>query len=144
MEICGRSSRPALGASSAGSDRWLSFGNLVLLQPELLDIYASALVNAVRDEPDGLGSIAEQRARQGKFSVPEEQRLKDKKQEELLLIAMVEDLLYHEIALREYADDGTYLVFPSQSTRENPIYPTRRAKRLPLALKARYRISTPP
>lgn len=30
-------------------------------QPELLDAYASAIVNAARDEPDGLGSILESR-----------------------------------------------------------------------------------
>jgi small GTP-binding protein len=101
----------------------LSFGNLVLLQPELLDSYASALVNAVKDEPDGLGSIAEEKARKGNFSVPSDERLKDKEQEKLLLIAMVEDLLRHEIVLREQADDGPYLVFPSQSTRENPDLP---------------------
>ena len=103
--------------------RRLSFGNLVLLQPEMLDSYASALVNAVKDEPDGLGSIAEEKARTGNFSVPRDERLKDKEQEKLLLIAMVEDLLRHEIVLREQADDGSYLVFPSQSTRENPDLP---------------------
>jgi hypothetical protein len=103
--------------------RRLSFGNLILLQPELLDVYASALVIAVRDEPDGLGSISEQMAKTGIFPVPEDQRLENKKQEELLLIAMVEDLLYHEIALREHADDGAYLIFPSQSTRQNPDLP---------------------
>jgi len=101
----------------------LSFGNLVLLQPELLDSYASALVNAVKDEPDGLGSIAEEKTRTGNFPVPRDERLKDKEQEKLLLIAMVEDLLRHEIVLREQADDGPYLVFPSQSTRENPDLP---------------------
>jgi GTPase SAR1 family protein len=103
--------------------RRLSFGNLVLLQPELLDSYASALVNAVTGEPDGLGSIAEEKARTGNFSVPRDERLKDKEQEKLLLIAMVEDLLRHEIVLREQAEDGPYLVFPSQSTRENPDLP---------------------
>jgi GTPase SAR1 family protein len=103
--------------------RRLSFGNLVLLQPELLDSYASALVNAVKDEPDGLGSIAEEKARTGNFFVPRDERLKDKEQEKLLLIAMVEDLLRHEIVLLEQADDGSYLVFPSQSTRENPDLP---------------------
>ena len=108
---------------SRGLIRRLSFGGLVLLQSELLDVYASAIVNAVRDEPDGLGSIMEQKAREGNFSLPEDQRLKHKQQEKLLLIAMVEDLLYHEIALREYADDGAYLIFPSQSTREYPNLP---------------------
>jgi small GTP-binding protein len=97
----------------------LSFGNLVLLQPELLDAYASALVNAVKDEPDGLGSILEEKVLSGDFFMSEEERLKDKEQEKLLLIAMVEDLLRREIALREQGIDGPYLIFPSQSTREN-------------------------
>src|SRR5258708_39489101 len=49
-------------------------------------------------------------------------------QEKLLLIAMVEDLLRYEIALREQGDDGAYLVFPSQSTRENPDLPNPEGK----------------
>jgi GTPase SAR1 family protein len=97
----------------------LSFGNLVLLQPELLDSYASALVNIVKDEPDGLGSISEIKVKTGDFPMSHDERIKDKEQEKLLLIAMIEDLLRYEIALRE----GSYLVFPSQSTRENPDLP---------------------
>ena len=89
----------------------------------MLDSYASSLVDAVKDEPDGLGNIAEEKARTGNFSVPRDERLEDKEQERLLLIAMVEDLLQHQIVLREQADDGSYLVFPSQSTRENPNIP---------------------
>jgi hypothetical protein len=42
--------------------RRLSFGDYVLLQPELLDAYASALVIAAKNEPDGLGSIDEETA----------------------------------------------------------------------------------
>jgi WD40 repeat protein len=103
--------------------RRISFGNYVLLQPELLDAYASALINAAKDEPDGLGSIAEEDARHGRFRMSEDERIKDKALEELLLIATVEELLYHELALREWADDGAYLVFPSQFTREWPDAP---------------------
>lgn len=103
-----------------GLIRRLSFGNLVLLQPELLDAYATAMVNAARAEPDGLGSITEEDARAGSFAIPEGERVKDTEQEKLLLIATVEDLLFHEIALREPAEDGTHLVFPSQLTRRNP------------------------
>jgi hypothetical protein len=62
--------------------RRLSFGDYVLLQPELLDAYASALVIAAKDEPDGLGSIAEERALSGQFHVPEEQRIGDRKPKE--------------------------------------------------------------
>lgn len=100
---------------STGLIKRLSFGNLILLQPELLDAYTSALVNAVKDEPDGLGYIVEERVRTGDFRMPGSERLKDKEQEKLLLIALVEDLLRHELAFRE----GATLVFPSQSTREN-------------------------
>ena len=113
---------------SQGLIRRLSFGNLVLLQPELLDAYASALVNAVRDEPDGLGSIREEDVRACHFAMPRDQRIADKEQERLLLIAMIEDLLRYEIALLEQADDGHYLVFPSQSTRTNPDLPNPEGK----------------
>ncbi|MEH1928838.1 hypothetical protein [Nostoc sp.] len=89
----------------------------------MLDAYASALINAAKDEPDGLGSIAEEDARHGRFLMSEDERIKDKALEELLLIATVEELLYHELALRESADDGGYLVFPSQFTREWPDAP---------------------
>jgi type VI secretion system ImpA family protein len=108
---------------SRGLIRRLSFGNLVLMQPELLDAYASAMLNAARDEPDGMGSIAEEEARTGRFRMSEDERIKDKAQENLLLIATVEDLLRHEIALREQADEGPYLIFPSQLTRERPDLP---------------------
>jgi class 3 adenylate cyclase/GTPase SAR1 family protein len=105
---------------SQGLIRRLSFGDLVLLQPELLDAYASALVNAAKDEPDGLGCIAEKDAREGRFRIPADERIPDRGHEKLLLIAMVEDLLRHELALSEPADDGAHLVFPSQLTREFP------------------------
>ena len=108
---------------SRGLIQRLSFGNFVLMQPELLDAYASAMLNAVRDEPDGMGSIAEEEARAGRFRMSEDVRIKDKAQESLLLIATVEDLLRHEIALREQEDEGPYLIFPSQLTRERPDLP---------------------
>jgi hypothetical protein len=98
---------------SRGLIRQLSFGNLVLLQPEKLDTYASAFVNSIKDEPEGLGSISEDDVRMMHFKMPESERIQDTEQESVLLIAMVEDLLRYEIALREQADDGTYLVFPS-------------------------------
>ncbi len=115
---------------SRGLIRRLNFGNLILLQPELLDAYASALVNAVKDEPDGLGSMAEMKVYMGDFPMSKDERLPDKEQEKLLLIAMVEDLLRGELALREPADDGPLLVFPSQSTRENPNLPEPEGKTL--------------
>jgi len=98
--------------------RRLSFGDYVLLQPELLDAYASALVIAAKNEPDGLGSIDEETALTGQFHVPAEERIHDRKQEQVLLHATVEELVRYDLALRESAADGRYLVFPSQFNRD--------------------------
>jgi hypothetical protein len=81
------------------------------------------MVNAAKEEPDGLGCIVEEDALAGRFRMPEDERIKDKGQEKLLLIATVEELLCHEIALREPTDAGPILVFPSQFTREWPEAP---------------------
>jgi WD40 repeat protein/GTPase SAR1 family protein len=104
---------------SSGVVRSFAFGNYVLLQPELLDAYASAIVEAARDEPDGLGIIAEDHVRAGEFRLSAD-RLADPREEELLLIATIESLVRGELALRESTDDGVVLLFPAQSTREPP------------------------
>ncbi len=54
----------------------LKFGDYVLLQPELLDAYAGAMVNAARDEPDGLGSILETTVVNVDFPVPAAERVR--------------------------------------------------------------------
>lgn len=110
-------------AESRGLLRRLSFGGFILLQAELLEAYASAIINAARAEPDGLGSISEENIRQRKFFVPRECRIEDRAREELLLIATIEELIRHEIALKENTDPGPILVFPSQYTREWPEAP---------------------
>ena len=106
-----------------GLIRRLSFGNLVLLQPELLDAYASAMVNAARSEPDGLGFLPEREALLGDFPMPKDERITDKEQERLILLATVEELLRHELAFKEETESGTELIFPSQFTREWPAIP---------------------
>lgn len=102
--------------------RRLSFGDFVLLRPELLDSYASALVDAARAQPDGLGYLAEDRALAGDFPIPAEDRLPGAAQR-LLLIATVEELLRHDVALREATDAGIDLIFPSQLTVDRPEEP---------------------
>jgi small GTP-binding protein len=108
---------------ASGLIRRLSFGGLILLQPELVDGYASAIINAAKDEPDGFGYINEEDAMAGRFRMSTDERIKDRNQESLLLLSTIEDLLKYELALREEGYDATYLVFPSQLTRENPELP---------------------
>jgi hypothetical protein len=97
--------------------RRLSFGGFILLQPELLDVYASAIVQSAEAEGSAAsGSVAEADALEGRFNMPQSERLQDRRLEKLLLIATIEELLEHQLALREPAADGTFLVFPSQFT----------------------------
>jgi GTPase SAR1 family protein len=105
---------------SAGLVKRLKFGDYVLLQPELLDAYAGAIVNAARDEPDGLGSILETKVVNLDFAVPPTDQLLEGRQERLLVFATLEELLQHELALRESTEDGVQLVFPSAYRRDLP------------------------
>jgi GTPase SAR1 family protein len=105
---------------SAGLVKRLKFGDYVLLQPELLDAYAGAMVNAARDEPDGLGSILETKVVNVDFPVPAADRVRDQLQERLLVLATLEELLLRELVLREPTKDGVQLVFPSAYRRDLP------------------------
>jgi GTPase SAR1 family protein len=105
---------------SAGLVKRLKFGDYVLLQPELLDAYAGAIVNAARDEPDGLGCILETTVVNVDFPVPAAERVPDQLQERLLVLATLEELLLHELVLREPTGDGVQLVFPSAYRRDLP------------------------
>ena len=102
--------------------RRLSFGDFVLLRPELLDSYASALIDAAHSQPDGLEFLAEETALAGDFGIPAEDRLPGAAQR-LLLIATVEELLRHDVALREPTDGGVDLIFPSQLTADRAEQP---------------------
>lgn len=107
-----------------GLVRRFNFGNLLLLQPELLDAYASAMIIAAKDEADGMGMIDEEIARDGRFHMPETERIPNREQERPLLIATIDDLISHEIALRDEEEEAvSSLVFPSQSTRPYPHIP---------------------
>ncbi len=105
---------------SAGLVKRLKFGDYVLLQPELLDAYASAIVNAAREEPDGLGSILETQVIGLDFTVPAAERVPGHRQEQLLVFATLEELIQHELVLRESLDDSVQLVFPSAFRRDLP------------------------
>jgi GTPase SAR1 family protein len=105
---------------SAGLVKRLKFGDYVLLQPELLDAYAGAMVNAAREEPDGLGSILETAVVNVDFPVPAAERVRDRLQERLLVLATLEELLLRELVLREPTKDGVQLVFPSAYRRDLP------------------------
>lgn len=110
-------------AETQGLVQKLAFANLVLLRPELIDIHTSALLNAVRDNPNELGSIAEESVRARNSFVAEDEHLQDQEQEKLFITALIEEFLRREIALREQSEDGPYLIFPSLVSRVAPDLP---------------------
>jgi hypothetical protein len=105
---------------SADLIKRLKFWDYVLLQPELLDAYASAIVNAARDEPDGLGCILESKVIGLDFAIPSTARVPVERQERLLVLATLEELIQNELVLREHTEDGVQLVFPAAYRRDLP------------------------
>ena len=119
---------------SRGLIRRLHFGDLVLLQPELLDAYASRWSRRLRRNRTASGSLPRKTPSKGgsgwRRGAGQRQA-----QEKLLLIATVEELLRHEIALKDTTDRGVDLVFPSQFTRERPDAPDIPGKQVTFAFE---------
>lgn len=104
----------------------------VLMQPEYLDAYASAIINQARQDPRGIGHVSEARIRKGDLALSEGERIGDHWAEDLVIGEAIEQLIKHDIALRErlpedHEEAGDFLVLPSQYTRSSP-YP---GKKLP-------------
>ncbi len=91
---------------------------LVLLDPTRVDAYASALLVAAKDEPDGPGHLLESRVRDGEFKLDQDERLADRESERHVLWYVMENLLARDLALRERIRGEDYVVFPSQCTAE--------------------------
>lgn len=108
---------------ASGLLRQLSFGNLVLLQPEMLDSYCASLAMAARKEPDGLGYIAEDRALNADFEMDEEHRLADRAMEKSMLLATVEEAVGRGIAIRQATPQGQMIIFPSELRKDFPEFP---------------------
>lgn len=73
-----------------GLARPLKFGDLVLLQPELLNGYAGAIIRAARAHTDEIGCVLEADIYKPDFDFTGVERLKSRPDEELLLRALVQ------------------------------------------------------
>ncbi len=98
----------------------LKFGDLVLLQPELLNGYAGAIIRAARAHKDEIGCVLEADIYHPDFDFTGVDRLA-RPDEELLLRAMVQTFLDHSLCIAEDTAQGRQLVFPSQYRREKDI-----------------------
>jgi hypothetical protein len=104
-----------------GLARPLKFGDLVLLQPELLNGYAGAIIRAARAHTDEIGCVLEADIYSPKFDFTGVERLKHRPDEELLLRALVQTFLNHSLCIAEETPHGRHLVFPSQYRREKDL-----------------------
>jgi hypothetical protein len=104
--------------SNHGLARMLNFGDLVLLQPELLNGYAGAIIRAARAHADEIGCVLEADIYRPDFDFTGVDRLKNRPDEELLLRALVQTLLDHSLCIAENSPQGRHLVFPSQYRRD--------------------------
>ena len=95
----------------------LKFGDLVLLQPELLNGYAGAIIRAARAHVDEIGCVAESKIHDPGFDFTGVRRL-PRPDEELLLRALVQTFLERSLCIAEDTGAGQQLVFPSQYRRE--------------------------
>jgi WD40 repeat protein/GTPase SAR1 family protein len=103
-----------------GLARALKFGDLVLLQPELMNGYAAAIIRSARAHRDEIGSVLEADIYRPGFDFTGIDRL-PRPDEELLLRAMVQTFLDHSLCIAEETPEGRQLVFPSQYRRERDI-----------------------
>jgi DNA-directed RNA polymerase subunit RPC12/RpoP len=104
-----------------GLARPLKFGDLVLLQPELLNGYAGAIIRAARAHTDEIGCVPESDIYKPDFDFTGVERLKNRPDEELLLRALVQTFLDHSLCIAEETPVGRHLVFPTQYRREKDL-----------------------
>lgn len=97
----------------------LEFGDFLLLQPEHINRYAAAVIRKVRAHADEIGCIAEEALLAGDLDYQDMKRL-PQEEEQIVLRAMHQTFVGHGLCLREHADTGTLLIFPSFFKRERP------------------------
>ncbi|UCH95665.1 MAG: DUF4365 domain-containing protein [Candidatus Aminicenantes bacterium] len=100
----------------------MDFGDFVLLQPEQINNYASAVIRCVRENIDEIGCISEREVLDAGFDFKDMKRL-DEADEKTLLRAMLQTFLDRSLCLREETSKGTQLVFPSYFRKDRPDIP---------------------
>jgi hypothetical protein len=104
-----------------GLARQLNFGDLLLLQPELINGYASAIIRATRAHSGEIDCVLEADIYGKNFDFTGVEWLKHRPDEELLPRALVPTLFDHSLCIAEDTPQGQHLVFSSQYRREKEI-----------------------
>ncbi len=100
----------------------LDFGDFVLLQPEQINNYGSAVVRSARESTDELGVVPERAVLEAELDFKDMQRL-DEADEKILLRAMLQTFLDRSLCARVETEQGAQLVFPSYFKLDRPDIP---------------------
>jgi small GTP-binding protein len=98
----------------------LKFGSWVLLQPERINAYAQAVIQAMRADEYERGCLLEERVLNGDLTYHSSIERLEADEERFVLLAMHQTLVERGLCLREHTDEGPLLVFPSYYRRERP------------------------
>jgi hypothetical protein len=100
----------------------LDFGDFVLLQPEQINNYASAVVRSARDNVDEIGAVLERDVLEAEIDFMGMERLNEA-DEKILLRAMLQTFIKRSLCARVDTEEGTQLVFPSYFKQDRPEIP---------------------
>lgn len=104
--------------AKGGFIRELSFGGLLLVQPEALDGYCASIALGARSDTRGLGFVPESLVLAGKIPLDVGRPLANRPDVEgQMLLAAVQEVVDREIAIRVHTEAGSELGFPSEGTR---------------------------
>jgi GTPase SAR1 family protein len=98
----------------------LKFGDFVLLQPEIVNAYAQAVIQTMREDPHERGCILEERVLKGELTYHSSMQRLAGDEARFVLLAMHQILLERGLCLREHTALGPLLIFPSYYRRERP------------------------
>ena len=105
--------------NSAGVLIYLKINDLVLLEPEFFNIYATAIIRTIRTHLDEIGCIPEACIMTGQLNYNSTKRL-PAKAERILLQAMNQLFADRKICFHENTEKGLMLVFPPYFNQEWP------------------------
>jgi len=102
----------------------LAFGDFVLLQPEQINNYGSAVVRAARNSKTELAGLSEDKILNADIYFQDMERLKSE-DEKILLRAMLQTFFDRSLCLRVDTPEGVKLVFPAFFKQNRPEIPER-------------------
>lgn len=97
----------------------LTFGGWVLFQPQLINLYAQAVLRTLLEDKRELGCILESDVLAGNLVFYDQERV-DPLDERFILLEMRHALLQRGLCSSEVSDAGNLLVFPSYYKRQRP------------------------